>query len=81
MIPITDATVRAYLLSRAQKFSDERGVSLSNIGKEAVRDDRFLHRVSKGENFTMKSYQLVIDWLDAAERERPPGAPSANDQS
>jgi hypothetical protein len=40
---------------------------LSAIGKAAISDDRFLARVVDGGNFTLDTYQRVIDWLDAAE--------------
>lgn len=66
---ITDDAIRQNLLKRAEAFCAKHNTSLSYISEEAVRDSKFLPRVRGGANFTIKTYQKVMDWLDAAERE------------
>jgi hypothetical protein len=77
VVEITAEAVRSALLARATAFSEARNVSFSKIGKESIRDDRFLARVRAGENFTIDTYQRVIDWLDAAERQPAPASEAA----
>lgn len=67
-VEITAETVRQNLLKRATAFCDGRKASFSSISEAAVRDSKFLARVQAGENFTVKTYQKVLDWLDEAER-------------
>jgi len=69
-VDITADAVRQTLLTRATAFSEAHNVSFSRIGDAALGDSKFLARVRAGDNFTIKTYQRVIDWLDAAERER-----------
>ena len=66
--PLDAETIRSHLLSRAEAYAERQGCSLSTIGEEAIRDGKFLLNVRNGANFTVKTYQRVIDWLDAAER-------------
>lgn len=66
---ITAEAVRRNLLSRATAFSRAHNISFSRISEGATKDSKFLARVEAGENFTIKTYQRVIDWIAAAERE------------
>lgn len=66
-IEITADAVRQNLIKRARAFCESRKTSFSAIGKAAISDDRFLARVDAGGNFTLDTYQRVIDWIDAAE--------------
>lgn len=68
-VEITAETVRRALLDRATAFSTARNFSFSRIGEEAIKDSKFLARVQAGDNFTIKTYQRVIDWIDAKEAE------------
>lgn len=61
---ITDGTIREHLLRRVDEFQKRTGMSLWKISKAAVADDKFLGNVQRGGNFTIKTYQRVIDWLD-----------------
>lgn len=67
-VDITAEAVRGNLLARAASFAVAHRYSLSRISEEATKDSKFLARVQAGENFTIRSYQRVIDWLDAAEQ-------------
>jgi hypothetical protein len=64
---ITAEAVRKNLLDRAAAFRDAHNQSFSAISEAATKDSKFLARVQAGENFTIRSYQRVIDWLDEAE--------------
>lgn len=66
---INDDAIRQSLLRRAEIFRAETKISFSRISEDAVKDSKFLARVANGGNFTISTYQRVMDWLDAAERE------------
>lgn len=68
--PITADQVRAALLKRVDAFLVRTGTSPSAFGKQVVSDDRFVKRIRDGGNFTIETYQRVIDWIDA--QEAPP---------
>lgn len=72
LLEITAETVRQTLLDRARSFARTRGCSLSLIGEKSIKDSKFLARVQAGDNFTIKTYQRVIDWIDAAEASARP---------
>jgi hypothetical protein len=67
-VELTSDVVRQHLLDRAKEYATKRNVALSAIAESAVKDSKFLARVSNGENFTIRTYQRVIDWLDEQER-------------
>lgn len=60
---ITDARIRAELLNRSDRFCALTGKSKSVIGKQAVNDAALLKDVEEGRNFTVGTYQRVMDWL------------------
>jgi hypothetical protein len=62
--------IRQKLLDRADAFARKHEISLSRIGLEALRDSKFLSEVRAGRNFTIGSYQAVMDWIDAEEERR-----------
>ncbi len=64
----TSETIREALLGKARAFVSARRSSFSAICIGAGVDNKFLSRVEAGENFSIKTYQRVIDWLDEAER-------------
>ena len=66
---ITKDTIRRHLISRANAFCKSRKATFSSIGEAAIKDSKFLSRVEAGGNFTVSTYQRVIDWLEQAERE------------
>lgn len=63
--PITAETVRSALIARIDEYQAATGKSDSAFGKEVLNDDRFVKRVRNGAGFNLKTYQRVIDWLDA----------------
>lgn len=76
--PITDGMqtpvlsaddVRQHLIARAERYARDHRCSLSYIGEQAVSDGKFLLNVKGGANFTLRTYQRVIDWMDASGRE------------
>jgi len=74
--PITDEAIRAHLIARARAYADRTKCSFSFISEEAVKDSKFLANAERGANFTIKTYQRVIDWLDAAEAKLPEDEPT-----
>jgi hypothetical protein len=64
---ITASKIRDHMLARATAYSERTKSSFSFISREAVKDDRFLARAGRGANFTVETYQRMIDWLDARE--------------
>ena len=71
-IDITENEIRAHVLERAKRFAAATGRSLSSISEEAVRDSKFLANVERGANFTVRTYQRVLDWLSEQEKSLPP---------
>lgn len=65
--PTTD-TIREALLTKARAIVTAKQTSFSAICINAGVESKFLSRVEKGENFSVKTYQKVIDWIDASER-------------
>lgn len=68
---ITADAIRDNLLARAAAYAERTGCKFSRIGEEAIRDSKFLANVQSGGNFTIKTYQRVIDWIDEQERAQP----------
>lgn len=69
-IDLSADTIRQKLIERAEAFAAKHRVSLSYIGVEALKDSKFLAEVKNGRNFTIRSYQAVMDWMDAEEVRR-----------
>lgn len=65
--PPTADDIRQTLIARAEAFASKHKVSLSRIGLEAIKDSKFLAEAKEGRNFTIGSYQTVMDWMDEAE--------------
>lgn len=66
---LSEQDIRDTLIARATVYAGRAHTSLSAIGLAAVNDAKFLGRVQNGLGFNIKTYQKVMDWLDAAERE------------
>lgn len=71
---LSAAAIRGKLLERAEAFAARHKISLSRIGVEALNDSKFLAEVKNGRNFTIGSYEAVMDWMDAEEARRKTGA-------
>lgn len=67
--PLSSDAIRQALIDRATAYVTRTDSSFSAIGLTVLNDSKFLGRVQRGENFSVKTYQKVMDWLDAAERE------------
>jgi hypothetical protein len=64
---ITDDAIRQHLLTKVAAFQSRSGMSLWKISEAAVSDSKFLSKVQRGGNFTVSTYQRVIDWVDRQE--------------
>jgi hypothetical protein len=58
----------ASLLERATRFSQETGMAISRIAKEATGDSGFFVGLRAGHGLRIKTYNRVMQWLDAAEQ-------------
>jgi uncharacterized protein (DUF1778 family) len=72
-VDISAEAVRQHLLDRAKAFSERTKTSFSAISQAAVADSKFLANVSRGSNFTVNTYQRVINWLDEQEATQSAG--------
>lgn len=60
----TGEQLRAALLDRVTRYSHVTGVAQSAIAKDSINDPAFFTRLALGRNFTVGTYQRVMDWLD-----------------
>ena len=68
---ITENDIRESLIKRAKAYCQANKTSFSAIGIAAVQDSKFLSRVENPAlGFNIKTYQKVVEWLDAAERQQ-----------
>lgn len=66
---ITEREIRDSLIKRAEAFCISNKTSFSAIGIAAVKDSKFLSRVKGDAGFNIKTYQRMVEWLDAAEKD------------
>ena len=57
------AEIRHALIDMAAEFVRVTGLSKSSVGRKALNDTNFLFRVEDGEDFTMKSYGRIYDFM------------------
>jgi hypothetical protein len=62
---ITAEQVRAHLLERIDAYQAKVPTTDAKLGTDAVGDHKVIARIRAGENFTLKMYQRLIDWLDS----------------
>lgn len=60
----TGEQLRADLLDRVTLYSHLTGEAQSAIAKQSVNDPAFFTRLARGRNFTVSTYQQVMNWLD-----------------
>lgn len=49
---------------RLQRATGGDLVSLPKLARAIVNDKNFFRRVESGENFTINSYEQIMEWLD-----------------
>lgn|SRR5215813_11358124 len=64
--------IREALLSRADALARLTGLSRSVISKKALNDTSFLHKVAAGGNFTVRSYERLMAWIDRRDKSYEP---------
>ena len=75
-IEINETEIRNALISRAEAFAKANKTSFSAMGLMAVNDSKFLGRVQNPEvGFNIKTYQKMVEWLDAHEKASKSDAP------
>ena len=77
-VEITEADIRSSLIARAKAHRDKAKASFSAMGIAAVGDSKFLSRVENPDiGFNIKTYQKMVEWLDAVESAERAAAPQA----
>lgn len=61
---ITAEQVRSHLISRIDAYQGKVPTTDAKLGTNAVGDHKVIARIRSGENFTLNTYQRLIDWLD-----------------
>jgi hypothetical protein len=60
----TEHEVRGAAVQRAEEFSGLTGMTLTAIGKRAVRDDHAIFDMRDGKNFTIGKWARLMKWFD-----------------
>jgi len=55
--------LRAHLLSLANAFATAERTSLRTIGKRALNDNTFFHRIEQGDGFNVKTFDRLVAWF------------------
>lgn len=55
--------LRQFLLRLAAAFTGATGRSSKTIGKKALNDNKFYPRIERGDGFSVKTYDRVVQWL------------------
>jgi len=59
----SEAQVRISLLDMVREFERVTSMSKTSIGLKALNDSNFIFRVEGGEDFTMKSYRRLHEFM------------------
>jgi len=58
-----EETLRAQLLKLADIFETAAGVTKPSVGKLALGDNTFFRRIAAGDNFTIKTFDKIVQWF------------------
>jgi len=61
--------IRAALIERADLIGRALGMSRGALSKSALNDYQFLPKVAAGGNFTLRSYERLMKWIDGRHRD------------
>jgi hypothetical protein len=56
-------TLRAHILSLAAAFEQATGSSWRTIGKVAMNDNTFFVRIGRGDGFTIRTFDRILQWF------------------
>jgi 2,4-dienoyl-CoA reductase-like NADH-dependent reductase (Old Yellow Enzyme family) len=59
-----------HLLSHVERYLRKSGVAATRLGREAVRDPRFVHDLRNGREPRTSTTIRVLAWIDAHQEER-----------
>lgn len=62
-------SIRRTMLDRAVRFGARVEKSLTSLGLEIKNDKDFFHRIKRGGNFTVETFDEVMRFIDARESE------------
>ena len=60
------------LITRIKKYCEREGIAESTFGWKAANNYRLMEQLNGGGSVTMKTFQKVTAFLDAAEAAREP---------
>jgi hypothetical protein len=55
--------LNANLQNTARAYAAASGLAMTTIGMRSARDARFFDRLADGKGFTVKTYDLVMNWF------------------
>lgn len=57
--------LRSQLLEKAAAVCAAKKISEETIGLRALKDNTFFKRMRNGSGFTIKTFDRLMDWMDA----------------
>lgn len=58
-----------HLLTHVERYLRKSGVSATRLGREAVRDPRFVHDLRNGREPRASTTHRVLAWMDVQDQE------------
>ena len=60
----SEQEIRAALISRMDAYCEKANIAASSVCALVMNDTSFMRKVKHGKNFTVASYQRLMDFLD-----------------
>lgn len=61
-----DFDPRSHLLTRADEFCSQTGMTKASLGWRVMRDGKFFPRIESGKGFTERTYRKFMDFFQRA---------------
>jgi len=61
--PRMEKQLRTHLIRLASLFEGHTGTSPASVGKFALNDNTFFHRMVSGKGFTVRTFDRVVTWF------------------
>ena len=65
--PLDGTVVREHLLARALNHCAVEGISLSTLSRRALNNGKFFDNLVNGRDFTVGTFDRLIQYMDAEE--------------
>jgi hypothetical protein len=66
--------LRKLLIQEIEDFLDESGMTASNLGREAVGDNKFVTRVHRGAGITLNTIERLESYISGYRSRVQPGS-------